>query len=106
MILARLAQRALYGARRGAQVESVPQNARATFSRFPGFSGQPTLRHDLTLHTDRRYHPADSNPNTTAGRIEIVKEILAVGYKDMGRLFRKLTAEEDEVVTSGFADPW
>jgi hypothetical protein len=34
------------------------------------------------------------------------KEILAVGDKDMKRLFRKLTAEEDEVVTSGFADPW
>ena len=34
------------------------------------------------------------------------KEILAVGYKDMGQLFRKLTAQEDEVVTSGFADPW
>ncbi len=33
------------------------------------------------------------------------KEILA-GHKDMERLFSNLTAEEDEVVTSGFADPW
>ena len=34
------------------------------------------------------------------------KEILAVGEKDMGRLFRTLTPEEDEVVTWGWADPW
>ena len=34
------------------------------------------------------------------------KEILAVGEKDMGRLFRTLTPEEDEVVTWGYADPW
>jgi hypothetical protein len=34
------------------------------------------------------------------------KEILAVGSKDMRRLFRTLTPEEDEAVTSGFAEPW
>jgi hypothetical protein len=34
------------------------------------------------------------------------KEILAVGYKDMGRLCRKLTPQEDEAVASGYADPW
>jgi hypothetical protein len=34
------------------------------------------------------------------------KEILAVGYEDMGRLFRRLNADKDDVVTSGFADPW
>ncbi len=34
------------------------------------------------------------------------KEILAVGYKDMGRICRNLTPEENEAVASGYADPW
>jgi len=34
------------------------------------------------------------------------KEVLAVGFKNMRRLFGELTPEEDEVVTSGFAEPW
>ncbi len=34
------------------------------------------------------------------------KKILAVGFKEMGRLFRALTPEERETVVSGFAEPW
>ncbi len=34
------------------------------------------------------------------------KEILAVGSENMGRLFGELNPEEDEAITSGFAEPW
>ena len=34
------------------------------------------------------------------------KEILAVGFKNMSRLFRGLTQEDDEAVVTGFAEPW
>jgi hypothetical protein len=34
------------------------------------------------------------------------KEILAVGFKAMGRLFRALTLEERATMVSGFAEPW
>jgi len=34
------------------------------------------------------------------------KEVLAVGFKNMGRLLRKLTPDEDQTVVSGFAEPW
>ena len=34
------------------------------------------------------------------------KEVLAVGFREMGRLFKALTAEERETVVSGFAEPW
>lgn len=34
------------------------------------------------------------------------KEVLAVGFDAMGRLFRRLTPEERETVVSGFAEPW
>jgi len=34
------------------------------------------------------------------------KEVLAVGLKDMRRLLRRLTPEEDQAVVSGFAEPW
>ena len=33
------------------------------------------------------------------------KEILAVGFKKMGQLFRAMSAEERETVVSGFAEP-
>jgi hypothetical protein len=33
------------------------------------------------------------------------KEILAVGFKAMGRLFKALTPEERATVVSGFAEP-
>jgi hypothetical protein len=34
------------------------------------------------------------------------KEVLAVGFKSIGRLLRRLTPEEDQTVVSGFAEPW
>ncbi len=34
------------------------------------------------------------------------KEILAVGLKEMGRLFRALPPEERTTVVSAFAEPW
>jgi hypothetical protein len=34
------------------------------------------------------------------------KEILAVGFKEMSRLFGALAPEKSEAVVSGFAEPW
>jgi hypothetical protein len=34
------------------------------------------------------------------------KEVLAVGFKEIGRLFGALTLEESETVVNGFAEPW
>ncbi len=34
------------------------------------------------------------------------KEILAVGFKSMGRLFGVLNPEQDEAIISSFAEPW
>jgi len=34
------------------------------------------------------------------------KEVLAVGFKNMGRLLRRLNPEEVQTVVSGFAEPW
>jgi hypothetical protein len=34
------------------------------------------------------------------------KEILAVGFKEMSRLFKALAPKERETVVSGFAEPW
>ena len=34
------------------------------------------------------------------------KEVLAVGFKNMGRLLKELAPEEDQTVVSGFAEPW
>jgi hypothetical protein len=33
-------------------------------------------------------------------------EVLAVGFKEMSRLFKALSPEERETVVSGFAEPW
>ena len=37
---------------------------------------------------------------------DLGKDILAVGFKNMGRLFGELPPETDEAITSGFAEPW
>jgi hypothetical protein len=34
------------------------------------------------------------------------KEILAVGFRDMGRLIRQMSPREIKTVVSGFAEPW
>jgi hypothetical protein len=37
---------------------------------------------------------------------DLGKEILAVGFKRMRRLFGEMAPEEDEAIISGFAEPW
>jgi hypothetical protein len=37
---------------------------------------------------------------------DLGKEILAVGFKSMRRLFGEMAPEEDEAIISGFAEPW